>query len=824
VRGTPFIHEGWTGGLNTIDSPYTIEDTESRDCLNVVSTTRGSIKKRTGSTLFSEAVAAFPASLPVTDSFERANEDPLSNDGQWSRLPEPGNTGTGKIETNRWRVKETFPVTEGALWRTEQEHPAVSVQIATVPPQNERIFGLWACLPKAALTHPEDTTNSGYFLRFEVSIGAEHKHKVTLERWEANVKTVLETAEPIVVESGDSIGMTVLNGKVTGWRKHAGIWSEVTSHTDTAFTTGFQGIEANGTSVRMANFSLGKAVIGEPAPSGVELTSIFPVVVSSVKWLIAAGGTKVYKISTAGAITELGGGFTSNLRWSIVEAPTGTGVASMGPVYLSNGTDAPQTWTGTELKEWTGVAAAVEKTDGEIVEGLPRLSSKTANFQPSDVGLLIEGEGIPANTTVFAVVNPTTIELSQNATATGTTKHFTLKRSYYETGGKHVPKGKYMIFAGNRIWMTGISSDPSAVWFSELVSIGEGGAQGDPTAWPKTNVVRFDSSDGKPITGIGLAGPYVVVFKERKTWVIHDLNTGANRRIADTIGCVSHRSIVETTGGTFFLTADAGVYVLEGSRLQELSYKVRPTILGINQEKREQATGAYFGNHYYVSFPSGTSATNNRTLDYDAQLKTWWLHDVVANQWAVWEPSGETNLYAARPGASKGVIRAFVPGVFTDVEENYAGAEGLAAYWKGAWLPFYMFIFRHRVKTPQLKKRLRMIHLDGSGEVIPTVYKEFEIAGTQMAGVPGAKPETEPELPIKFSAGEQLFANTNEEQIFGGELFQGLVEIFGGATVTQGARIYSLGTADVWSIAFGNSTSADFQIDSYTTMGQFRKS
>src|SRR5207248_8682974 len=147
-----------------------------------------------------------------------------------------------------------------------------------------------------------------------------------------------------------------------------------------------------------------------------------------------------------------------------------------------------------------------------------------------------------------------------------TTVKIAIERSFYKTA-PHVPQGKYMIFAGNRVWMTGIASDPSAVWFSELVSIGEGGAEGDPSSWPTTNVVRFDAQDENPITGIGTVGPYIVVFKEEKTWVIHDLNTGANRRLADTIGCVSHRSIVHTAAGTYFLTRDQGVYLTEGSRL-----------------------------------------------------------------------------------------------------------------------------------------------------------------------------------------------------------------------------------------------------------------
>ena len=61
------MSSGWVGGLNSIDNPYSIGPDESRDLLNVVSTERGSIKKRNGSTLFSEATnVEFQTIAPVS--------------------------------------------------------------------------------------------------------------------------------------------------------------------------------------------------------------------------------------------------------------------------------------------------------------------------------------------------------------------------------------------------------------------------------------------------------------------------------------------------------------------------------------------------------------------------------------------------------------------------------------------------------------------------------------------------------------------------------------------------------------------------------------
>lgn len=491
-----------------------------------------------------------------------------------------------------------------------------------------------------------------------------------------------------------------------------------------------------------------------PTPPAVELNSLFAATISGTKWLIAAGGGKIYSINTAGVVVEIGKGFNATARWTMVQGPAGKEVENMGPVYMVNGVDPPQQWSGSgEVKAWTG------KKD----------------------------------------------------------------ETHYATE-PFVPNGKWMVFAGNRVWMTGVSSDPSAVWFSETVAVGAGGAEGDPTDWPTTNVVRFDASDGGAITGIGTIGPYLLVFKRHKVWVIHDINTGANRRLADNIGCVAHRSIVETPGGTFFLTADQGIYMTDGARLHEMSYNVRPTILAINQTHQENAAGEYLNNHYYLSFPSGTSATNNRTLDYDVQLKSWWPHDLAANQWVHAEPAGEISLYACTPGSTKGVVRAFVPGVYTDVGEPYAGAHGLSAYWFGAWIPFFMFIFRHRLRTPHIKKRIRQVHFDGSGTIIPLLFKNFSAAGTQQLAAVGNTPEFEASLPVNFNIGEQIYGNENTEQLYGGLTYGGIQMLFGGSTSTQQARIYAPGVANLWSVGFGNSDSSSFEVDSYTFAVQFRKS
>ena len=128
------------------------------------------------------------------------------------------------------------------------------------------------------------------------------------------------------------------------------------------------------------------------------------------------------------------------------------------------------------------------------------------------------------------------------------------------------------------------------------------------------------------------------------------------------------------------------------------------------------------------------------------------------------------------------------------------------------------------MKTPFLKKRIRAIHFDGSGIIVPIVAKNFTIPGTEEPGVVGNESQDAPVLPVNFEQGSQVFGNENEEQRFGGVTFDDVTMFFGGSTAVGDARIYSPGIARAWSVGFGNNDSEPFEVDSFTYLMQFRKS
>jgi hypothetical protein len=339
-----------------------------------------------------------------------------------------------------------------------------------------------------------------------------------------------------------------------------------------------------------------------------------------------------------------------------------------------------------------------------------------------------------------------------------------------------VPPCKFFVYAGNRIFAAGDPNFPSRLYWCDIQN---------PRVWLVEDVEDFDAFDGGSITGLGTLGPYVLVFKERKIFRVYDLDDGANVRIADNVGTPAHRSIVETPGGTFFLGLD-GIYRVQpdGTTVERMSDLVAPTVASIAAAHRSEAAGAYHENHYYLSFASSVAVVNDRTLDYDLQLESWWLHDAAAQQWASWRRVDQPELYQGK--ASGAVRRAFVPGVSAD-----AGGPS-TSFWAG---PFWVF------GQPQIKKRCKRIRFDGAGHVQVSIAKDFAVGAVLEAD-------------LDFFAGDTDFGGTGS---FGGD------GTFGGEGTVQSGEILTPGVARAWSLKVGSVTDEPWELDSITMAMTTRK-
>lgn len=389
-----------------------------------------------------------------------------------------------------------------------------------------------------------------------------------------------------------------------------------------------------------------------------------------------------------------------------------------------------------------------------------------------------------------------------------------------DSGGV-VPNGKICIYFNNQVYVGGTAAHPSRLFWS---------APGDPTAWNPANIngsgfVDLDPNDGQTITGIGKVGPYVMVCKARKLFILVSTNAGlvapTLRRLADNIGCVSHRTLASGPEGTYFLAEDRGVYVTNGSKITPISDPIQPTVDAISLGGRAQAAGVYFDAHYYLSVPLN-SGTNDTVLDFDATLDSWWKHTFGANQFAIFHPASMASLYSAK-ATSAVVDHCFAPGVLVD--------NGTAFKWRwaGPWQS-PTFYRRRRFPTPYYRKRLRQLRFDGTGTIDFSLAKDFtlgEVLIRSNALVTGGG-----------TFGVDGFYGAPDGSLFGGNPgatgaggFFGGVGVFGAADGSvygdvpglNRTRVYSLGVANAFSIIFSaTSTTADM-LTSYTMMMTDRK-
>lgn len=295
------------------------------------------------------------------------------------------------------------------------------------------------------------------------------------------------------------------------------------------------------------------------------------------------------------------------------------------------------------------------------------------------------------------------------------------------------PIGKYLVYQQNRLWVAGMTAytpsggsalaDPgSTLVFSE---------PGAPRDFPATNVVQFDPNDGEAISGIGTVGPYLLVAKPSKIWLVYDLDTGANRRLATNTGCVSHRTIVETPKGTLLLSKDQGVLVCDGNSVKPLSQKVQPAFDQLGSYWRSNAAAAWWHGRYLIALPwPGASEPyqisglpyNDVLYDYDLDTGSWWRHNTHVTQFAVMDVLEKTRLYAGHPNAGVGAITPYDPtmselflsGRTTDFAT--ISDEGMVVD-AGVPITSYWISNYHDFGDPARRKRLRRARVTAAGKI-----------------------------------------------------------------------------------------------------------
>ena len=153
------------------------------------------------------------------------------------------------------------------------------------------------------------------------------------------------------------------------------------------------------------------------------------------------------------------------------------------------------------------------------------------------------------------------------------------------------PKAKYMISINDIIWYGGIKEGtverPNRVRHSN---------KNAPFSNPESHFEDLDDE----IVGMGAVNVFPIIFCENKIFRLEGFydTTGRGfikkREVSNTVGCVSHRSIVQVRDLLFF-ASDDGFYFTDGFQVKRISENINETYKGIveTDAQRSRIYGTY---------------------------------------------------------------------------------------------------------------------------------------------------------------------------------------------------------------------------------------
>ncbi len=179
------------------------------------------------------------------------------------------------------------------------------------------------------------------------------------------------------------------------------------------------------------------------------------------------------------------------------------------------------------------------------------------------------------------------------------------------------PTAKYVTVAKDAAFYCNTSLYPNRIRQSKRLQ---------PGACPDSYYLDVEDD----ITGVGTSRDYPIVFTKYKVYriegFIDEVGRGdlQKRVIPDRVGCINHRTIVQTRQGIYFASSD-GWYFTDGFSIKELSQQIKDRYqdLVINDSYVSRMVGAYYNKEKKVFFSVQNSADNDQIYVYDEVFDAW---------------------------------------------------------------------------------------------------------------------------------------------------------------------------------------------------------
>jgi hypothetical protein len=231
--------------------------------------------------------------------------------------------------------------------------------------------------------------------------------------------------------------------------------------------------------------------------------------------------------------------------------------------------------------------------------------------------------------------------------------------AFADAGGTP-PLGKFIINHKNRLFITGVASNPSRIYFSDV---------GAPETWNALSFIDVGKGDGDSNTGffVGI-NDRLTITKQNSVWELAG-DASSNfllRKVTDEGGCAVKQGGVLMRDTLAWLGKD-GVRLFDGVRSALGSDKIPMTFAGLNKRQLAQAATVWWASeqHCFLAVPEGTSLTNNIVLVFDAARTAWTVYrGIPAGEWCIFRQFNADSLVFG--DATKGQIYTMDTTGFSD--------------------------------------------------------------------------------------------------------------------------------------------------------------
>ncbi len=189
--------------------------------------------------------------MPVAEAFGGTSHSKANFGSNWAKLGWA--SSAGEDTTSGWRSVAAYPTIQGAYNNTtvgDVKGAATAVTMATTPGIAERYFSLWLDMGS-----PTSSTPGGYELRFTYASAG--TYAVTLSKWAAGTRTVLNTTSGVSFATGNSVALVDKGSTVSAWTDNGGGYIRLFTVADSTLSGGYGGVQAAGNATRLVNFKVG---------------------------------------------------------------------------------------------------------------------------------------------------------------------------------------------------------------------------------------------------------------------------------------------------------------------------------------------------------------------------------------------------------------------------------------------------------------------------------------------------------------------------------------------------------------------------------------